>query len=78
MFLPLRAPLRRRRLVGAERGSLASQGPLNCRCERVRAPEHAPRCTLRVLEPRYRLAEVVERGGGVIVERRRVDLLAYS
>ena len=42
-------------------------------CVRVRASEHAPRGPFRVLERRHGLAEIVERGGGVHVERRRVS-----
>ena len=36
------------------------------------AAEHAPRDTIRVLERRHGLAEIVERGVGVFVERHRV------
>ena len=41
-------------------------------CERVRAAEHAPRGPFRVLERRRGLAEIVERSGGVLVDRLRV------
>ena len=61
----------RRRLAGVERGSRVSQMELNRRCERVRATEHAPRDPFRGLERRYCLAEIVECGAGVPVERRR-------
>ena len=54
--------------AGTELGPRESQGPLNVLCERMRAAEHAPRGPFRVLERRHGLAEVVERGGGVIVE----------
>ena len=64
-----------RRFAGAERGSRGSQGHLNPRCERVRAAEHPPRDPRRVLERRHCLAEIVERGAVVIVERHRVNLL---
>ena len=33
----------------------------------MRAAEHAPRDPLRVLERRHGLADIVERGGGVLV-----------
>ena len=45
---------------------------LNPRCERVLAAEHAPHGSLGLLERRHGLAEVVERGGLVLVERPRV------
>ena len=38
----------------------------------MRATEHAPRGPCQVLERRHGLAEVTERGGGVLVERLRV------
>ena len=44
----------------------------NRRGDRVRAAEHAPRDPLRLLQPRDSLAEIVERGAGVLVERHRV------
>ena len=62
----------RRRLAGAERGSRVSQAALDTPCERVRATEHAPRGPFHVLERRHGLAEIVERGAGVPVERLRV------
>ena len=43
VFHVLRAPRRRWRFAGAERGSSVSQFALNPFCERMRAPEHAPR-----------------------------------
>jgi len=43
--------------------------------ERVLATEHAPRGPFRVFERRDGLAEIVERGGGVPVERIGVNLL---
>ena len=58
---------RRRRLAGAERGSRVLQCVLNCRCVRVRATEHAPRDTIRVLEHRHGLAESVERGASILL-----------
>ncbi len=57
---------------GAERGSRVSQAALNPRRDRVRAAEHAPRCPSRVLEHIHGLAEIVERGGRVLVDRPRV------
>ena len=64
--------LRRRRFAGAELGSRVLQGSLNPRCVRVRATKHAPRDAVRVLERTHGLAEIVERGAFVIVERLRV------
>ena len=57
---------------GAERSSRTSQFALNPFCERVRASEHAPRYRLDVLERAHGLAEIVERGAGVVEERPRV------
>ena len=45
---------------------------LNVPCDRVRATEHAPRNASNVLERRQGLAEIVERGAGVVVERLRI------
>ena len=42
-------------------------------CGRMRATEHAPRGPFYLLERRHGLAEIVERGGGVLVERLRVN-----
>ena len=76
MFLPLRAPLRRRRLAGAERllrSCLlrASQGILNRFRGRMRAAEYAPRGPFRLLERRHGFTEIVERGGRVLGQNRR-------
>jgi hypothetical protein len=60
-------------LANAERGSRGSQIPLNPRCERVRATEDAPGDPFCVLERRHGLAEVIERGAGVLVEHPRVS-----
>ena len=49
-----------------------SQRFLNLHNIRVRAAEHASRDPFRVLDGRQGLADVVERGCGVIVERVRV------
>ena len=46
---------------------------LNTRCGRVRAAEHAPRGPFKFLERTHGLAEIVERGAGVKVERPRVN-----
>ena len=57
----------------------------NRSCDRVRATEHAPRDPFRLLECRHGLAEIVERGAGVPVERIRVkrphserEIIAFS
>ena len=42
---------------------------LNAPCGRVRAAEHAPGNPSYFLEYRHGFAEIVERGGGVLVER---------
>ena len=55
--------------AGAERCSRISEGPLNPLCERVLAPEYAPRCPFRLLERRHGLADLLERGAVVYVER---------
>ena len=44
-------------------------------CERVLAAKHAARDLCRVLERRHGLAEIVERGAGVLAERPRVNLV---
>jgi hypothetical protein len=51
-----------------------SQLNLDRLCDRVRATKHAPRDPFRILERRHGLAEIVERGGGVLVERHRVTV----
>ena len=56
----------RRRLAGAEGYARVFQGSINPRCERMRATEHAPRGPFRGLERGHGLAEIVERGGGVV------------
>ena len=49
-----------------EHHSCPSQIYLNISDKRVRAAKHAPRDPVRVLERRRGLAEIVERGGGVL------------
>ena len=61
-----------RRLAGAERCSRPSQFFLHDFCQRMRTTEHAPRDPRRLLERRHCLAEIVERGASVVVERLRV------
>ena len=58
--------------AGAEHDSRVSQTALHAFCERVRATEHAPRGLFQIFERRNGLAEIVERGAGVIIERLRV------
>ena len=58
--------------AGAERGSRVSQFNLNSRGNRVRATKHAPRDPMHILERRHCLAEIVERGPFVLVERHRI------
>ena len=55
-----------------ERFPRVSQVDLNTSCERMRTTEHAPRDPRRLLERRHCLAEIVERGASVVVERLRV------
>ena len=62
------------RFVGSERSSRELQIALSFRCERVRTTKHTPRGPLRLLERRYGLADIGERGAFVIAERRRVIL----
>ena len=46
---------------------------LNPLCEWMRATEHAPRDPCRILERRYGLAEIIERGAVDLAERLRVN-----
>ena len=55
--------------------SRVSQFDLNQSCDWVRLTEHALRDPPRDVERRYCLAEIVERGAGVFVERLRVNLI---
>ena len=90
-------PGARRRLAGAERDSQVSsrfsrfsQGAPNPLCGRVRATEDAPRYPIRLLERRYGLAEIFERGAVALhlrphakrrrsfAQRRRYFCLAYG
>jgi len=58
---------------GAERGSRDLHVALKYRRERVRATQHAPRGSFRLLKRFHGLAEIVERGTGVQhVRRQRV------
>ena len=77
LLLGSRVP-RRRSFAGGERGSRSSQIAPNTSCGRVRATEHASRGPFNVLERRHSLAEIVERGVGVLAERRRVSLLHFE
>ena len=63
---------RRRRFAGVERLARVLQSPLNFRRERVCTAKHAPRDPCRVLDRRHGLADIVERGAIVLVERPRV------
>ena len=58
--------------AGAEGGLNFLQVNAQSQGARVRAAEHASRGPLRVLERRYGLAEIVERGVVVFVERLHV------
>ena len=73
VFHVFRAPRRRRRFAGAERGSRVLQGGLNPSFGRVRATEHAPGGLFRALERRHGLVEIVERGAVVFEESHRVN-----
>ena len=55
--------------MGGECGSNSSQGDLHFLCERVRATKHAPRDPFHVFDRCHCLAEIVERGAGVLAER---------
>ena len=59
--------------AGAERRLHDFQTILNCKGEGVLATKHAPRGQCRLLEHRHGLAEIVERGAGVLVECLRVN-----
>ena len=60
------------RLAGGEVRAQESQTFIYLPCGRVRAPEHAPRDPICVLERLHGLAPVIERGAGLPVERQRV------
>ena len=68
-----RAPTWLGRVDRRELRSHCFKALLHGSCEWVRAAEDAPRCPFRPLERRHGLADIVERGAGVIVERRRVN-----
>ena len=76
LVVHLGAPGRWRRLAGAERGSRFSQSRLDPRYERVRATEHASGGPVYLLERRHGLAEIVQRGGGVLVWRSKRDFVS--
>ena len=65
-------PRRRRRFAGVERFSRVLQMAPNRLYDRVRAAENASRGPFHVLECRHGLAEIVECGTVVSVERLRV------
>ena len=72
-----------RRVLGrthpvAESIDFILQEILNRRRERVLATKHAPRGPFRLLERRHGLAEIVERGAVVSVERLRAFLLHHE
>ena len=58
--------------VGVERVSRVLKFARNINCDWVRVTEYAPRGLVRVFERRHGLAELVERGVRVSVERLRV------
>ena len=62
-------------VAGGEGRSRVLQIEHNVFCGRVRRSEHAPRNPCRVLERCHGLAEIVERGAGVLVERPPESLL---
>ena len=62
-----------RNSASAARAVRGRQAVLNIHRERMRVAEHAPRGPFRVLERRHGLAEIVERGTVVLVERPRVN-----
>ena len=62
-----------RPFAGAEKFSCFWQIVLHRHRGRVRATEHTPRDPFQILERRHCLAEIVERGGGVVVDRPRVN-----
>ena len=56
-----------------QHGSRVSQLVLNRPCHRMITTEHAPGYPFCVLERCYGLFEIVDRGAGVLVKRRRVS-----
>ena len=71
MFLVSYATRRWLRFAGAEDGSCVSKVLHNSRYGRVLATKHASRRPYRLLERRHGFTEIVERGGGVRVQRYR-------
>ena len=63
---------RRWRFAGTELRSSVAQGFLKCPYERMRAAKHTTPGPRRLLERRHGLAEIIERGVRVIVERHRI------
>ena len=68
-----RAPTWLGRVECRERLSRMLEAFLNRSCDWVRATEHAPRGPFQLLERVHGLAEIIERGAGVLVERPRVS-----
>ena len=66
------------RFAGAERGSRSFHVALNFLCGRVPVSKHALRNPSYLLERRQGLAEIVERGAVVSVERLRAFLLHHE
>ena len=62
-----------RRFAGAERGSRVSQFVRNALCGRMRATERAPRDRFHLLERIYGLADLIERGAGVMQNCLRIQ-----
>ena len=58
--------------AGVESVSRGLQFLLKSHCVRVRVTEHAPRGLFRILERIHGLAEIIERGAVVLVERIRI------
>jgi len=64
--------LTHQRFASAEHCSCVSQLLFNSRYERVRGTKHAPPGPFRLLQRRHGLAEIVERGAVISVNRHRV------
>ena len=68
-----RAPTWLGRAERRERRPRLLEAVLKQSCDWVRAPEHSPRGPFRIFECRHGGVEIVERGGGVLVNRLRVN-----
>ena len=76
---------RRLRFAGGERGSHLLQVVFNTTYNRMLATKHAPGGAFRILERLHGLADIVESGAAVLVDRLRIihpnqerDIITFS